>query len=331
VFALVFASAVSEPFSVSLSDAALLASLAILPGLFVGYVLYLIRAHKMKGNFYLARLEQIELDRAVLLYEKVFSRRREIFGEGEHDRPTLLARCRRRYKLKRRFAGELEELEAYGRHLRATIVRLRCKPIHRFKSFVHIVCSRFALSHSLGSYFLTVALISVGFHLSEQPAWAADRQASLAALLLSSPLDDRLLYAHVMATGVVAVAMPLLYFFRRAELYSDHAMQFRILQEFADTDPETLIYQPRADRDWYEESPQAAGEDADEEGPWFEVLGLSPSATIEEVKEAYRERLKQNHPDRVHGMSPLFRALAEAETKKLNVAYEEALAALRAA
>jgi curved DNA-binding protein CbpA len=66
-----------------------------------------------------------------------------------------------------------------------------------------------------------------------------------------------------------------------------------------------------------------------DEASWFDVLGLSPSATIEEVKEAYRVRLKQNHPDRVHGMSPLFKTLAEAETKKLNVAYEEALAVLR--
>ena len=36
--------------------------------------------------------------------------------------------------------------------------------------------------------------------------------------------------------------------------------------------------------------------------------------------------IKQNHPDRVHGMSPAFRELAEAETKRINVAYQEALA-----
>jgi hypothetical protein len=182
----------------------------------------------------------------------------------------------------------------------------------------------------LGSYFLILALLIVGFHLSDEPAWAREKQASLVSALLSNPLDERLLYAHFMAASVVAIAVPLLYFFRRAELYSDHAMQFRILQEFAGTDPESLIYQPRADRDWYEESPEVATENTDE-GSWFDVLGLSPSATIEEVKEAYRVRLKQNHPDRVHGMSPVFKALAEAETKKLNVAYEEALAALREA
>jgi hypothetical protein len=324
----VLASAVSEPFSVSLSNVTLLASWAMLPCLLLGYVLYLVWARKIRSNFHLARLEQMELDRAVVLYEKVLDRRREIFRDDELDNTTLLARCRQRYKLKRKFADELEELEAYGRHLRSTIIRLRSKPIDRFKSFVHVVCSRFALTHSLGSYFLTLALLIGGFHLSEQPASAREMQAGLATLMLSSPLDERLLYAHFMAASVVAVAMPLLYFFRRAELYRDHAMQFRILQEFAGTDPESLIHQSQSDGEWYEGSPESVPEMADE-GSWFDVLGLSPSATIEEVKEAYRQRLKQNHPDRVHGMSPLFRALAEAETKKLNIAYEEALAALR--
>jgi hypothetical protein len=324
----VLASAVSEPFSVSLSNATLLASWAMLPCLLIGYVLYIVWARKIRSNFYLARLEQMELDRAVVLYEKVLDRRREIFRDDELDNATLLARCRQRYKLKRKFADELEELEAYGRHLRSAIIRLRCKPIDRFKSFVHVVCSRFALSHSLGSYFLTLGLLIAGFHLSEQPAWAQEMQAGLATLIWSSPFDERLLYAHFMAASVVVVAMPLLYFFRRAELYRDHAMQFRILQEFAGTDPESLIHQLQSYGDWYEESPQSAPEMAGE-GSCFDVLGLSPSATIEEVKEAYRVRLKQNHPDRVHGMSPLFRALAEAETKKLNAAYEEALAALR--
>ena len=62
---------------------------------------------------------------------------------------------------------------------------------------------------------------------------------------------------------------------------------------------------------------------------WFDVLGVAPSATVEDVKRAYKLLVKQNHPDRVHSMSAVFRALAESETKKLNAAYAEALACLR--
>jgi hypothetical protein len=37
--------------------------------------------------------------------------------------------------------------------------------------------------------------------------------------------------------------------------------------------------------------------------------------------------IKQNHPDRVQGMSQAFKKLAEFETKKLNAAYRQALSA----
>ena len=40
-------------------------------------------------------------------------------------------------------------------------------------------------------------------------------------------------------------------------------------------------------------------------------------------------KVKQSHPDRVREMSPLLQQLAEAETKKLNAAYQEALLSLQ--
>ena len=47
------------------------------------------------------------------------------------------------------------------------------------------------------------------------------------------------------------------------------------------------------------------------------------------LKQAYKELVKQNHPDRVHSMAPAFRELAEAETKKLNIAYADAISYFR--
>ena len=62
---------------------------------------------------------------------------------------------------------------------------------------------------------------------------------------------------------------------------------------------------------------------------WFDVLGVAPSATIDDIRQAYKLLVKQNHPDRVHSMAPAFKQLAEAETKKLNIAYAEALSFFR--
>lgn len=55
----------------------------------------------------------------------------------------------------------------------------------------------------------------------------------------------------------------------------------------------------------------------------YEVLGISPSATNEEVKKAYRELAKKYHPDN-YADSPLS-DLAEEKMKEINEAYDEIL------
>lgn len=73
------------------------------------------------------------------------------------------------------------------------------------------------------------------------------------------------------------------------------------------------------------------GEDAkpDEEGTqnaaWFEVLGVPPTASVGEIKIAYRERVRQYHPDLVAGLGIELKQVAERKMKELNAAYECAL------
>jgi hypothetical protein len=143
---------------------------------------------------------------------------------------------------------------------------------------------------------------------------------------------------------------------RRARLHSVHRHEIRSLKEFAATDPDRLIGLPndRGAEHWSaeqnddaaaadqkarhnndrkteykaeRESAHAPFEAADDH--WHVVLRVSPSATADEIRQAYRSQIKQSHPDRVHGMSSIFRELAEAETKRLNSAYEQALMSLR--
>ena len=53
----------------------------------------------------------------------------------------------------------------------------------------------------------------------------------------------------------------------------------------------------------------------------YEILGLPPSASVMQIKTAYRKRIKECHPDLFAGMDQQAKALAERWTKALNAAY----------
>jgi DnaJ-domain-containing protein 1 len=68
-----------------------------------------------------------------------------------------------------------------------------------------------------------------------------------------------------------------------------------------------------------------SSDDALQELKWFEVLGVLPTASVDEIKSAYRERLRLYHPDRVQGLGKEFGEIAERKMKELNLAYDCAL------
>ena len=54
----------------------------------------------------------------------------------------------------------------------------------------------------------------------------------------------------------------------------------------------------------------------------YKILGVDPSATDEEVKKAYREMAKKNHPDLVSNLGEDVRQAAEKKFQEINQAYE---------
>ena len=54
----------------------------------------------------------------------------------------------------------------------------------------------------------------------------------------------------------------------------------------------------------------------------YKILGIAPYATDEDVKKAYREMAKKNHPDLVSNLGDEVRQAAEKKFQEINAAYE---------
>jgi DnaJ like chaperone protein len=54
-------------------------------------------------------------------------------------------------------------------------------------------------------------------------------------------------------------------------------------------------------------------------------LDLDPSATVDDIKRAYRAKAHEFHPDKLHNLPQQIRALAEAKMASINNAYQELL------
>ena len=267
----------------------------------------------------------------MLVYGKVCRRREGVYRTREQAAPIWRALCQARAKFHKKFAAELEELEACAGDLRSTITRVRARPLQRYKFWMRLVSSRFALGRSLACYCLVLLVLIVSSCYIDPPLWAPRSNISFDTFGLWQAVDGRVLLANWMAASFAGVAMPLLYFVRRTELSREHGRQIREWREFAAADPDRLIGQRHA------EAPETSrptrpsrrfSMNRSSLEPGSVSSESPPSATVDEVKQAYKVLVNQNHPDRVFKMSAAFRELAEGETKKLNIAYAEALAYL---
>jgi len=54
----------------------------------------------------------------------------------------------------------------------------------------------------------------------------------------------------------------------------------------------------------------------------YEVLGIRPGATADQIKDAYRIKIKEYHPDQVERLGPELRELAKRKTQEINRAFE---------
>jgi hypothetical protein len=312
--------------SALLVNAVLLALWAALPGLIFGYTRQVLAARKMRPEFVLRKSEIVELDRAVALYDQVCRRLETI--ERQTEMPTRLWRALFDRADDVPDAEERDDLQAHAQHLRGTIARLKRRPLQRLYAWVHAASAQSALAGAIAAYGAALTLTIVASQAPGQAAWADELNAGARHALAWYPLDARLFYANAVAAGFAVAAAALFYLLRRARLRRDYELEICAFEDLAYSDPLRPAEPGPEDRAAFDPSQWTEANENNANDPWFAVLGLSSAATIEEVRNAYKTQIKQNHPDRVHGMAPVFRALAEAETKKINAAYRQALICL---
>lgn len=55
----------------------------------------------------------------------------------------------------------------------------------------------------------------------------------------------------------------------------------------------------------------------------YKILNIPPGATQEQIRSAYKKLAHMYHPDKVEGLAPEYRQIADRKMKAINAAYEQ--------
>jgi hypothetical protein len=100
---------------------------------------------------------------------------------------------------------------------------------------------------------------------------------------------------------------------------SDSSELFQILQRKFENNSRENRFRTQRESEEYENKTNINYKDS---SYYYKILGLSESATIEEIKNSYRELMKKYHPDRFSTLSSEFQELANQKAQEINEAYE---------
>ncbi len=164
-------------------------------------------------------------------------------------------------------------------------------------------------------------LLVIVFHFFDKSIGADEFKSSVNNNFIWYPINERFFYANAVVSTLAVLAIPAFYMMQWASLRRQYSLEFSVLKDLAQSGPIQPIEQLVPEED-------APLQPLDDNSNCFAVLGVSASATIEEIRRAYKTLIKQNHPDRVHNLSPALREFAESETKIINTAYQRALTSM---
>lgn len=300
----------------------LLALWGALPILLIAYVRQSLVMRRIRPEFCLLKSEAAELDRALAVYQDVCARLAEIEAQSRTTKGILHLIFALQPDIERRGDEEREDLDAHARHLRATIAKLRGLPLGRLRDRITALSFHCAVGAAIAVYVATFGILVVTFFLPGVRAAARELAETGHNALVWYPFDGSYFLANGAGAALGVLLAPAFYLLRRIGLVREYAMEIAVLKELAETPADVIADEPAGRTD--DTGNFGQSEPAMEES-CFAILGVEQSASIEQVRAAYRTRIKQSHPDRLHGVSPAIRTFAEDETKRLNAAFQQAL------
>jgi DnaJ-domain-containing protein 1 len=248
----------------------------------------------------------------------------EISEKGAHLKRNVDGTFHRGSKLGFVLNEKIEKFVDLEEQLQARAVQLRQALRERLDTWKRIASLRFAFRLTTAVYALFIVLAYI-LNLS---ANSSSTRISLGNfivqhLVLGDP--NRGLYGRTLLSALAcAVIFSLGYKVRR--IWLEGVEQFSS-PESPDKDGNYEFDIVETLNRWNEHRTDEKGLSKGElfTGSWYEILGVSSQASADEINAAWRVKMRRNHPDRVAGLDPEFRMLAEERSKRLNQAREEGL------
>ena len=312
---------------VALLNVVLLMLWSALPILLLAYARQSLVMRRIRPEFSLRESEAAELDRMLAIHQDVTGRLAKIEAKSRAMKSILNLVLALQPDVEPREDEERDDLKAHARHLRATIATLRGLPFRRLRARIIALSFHFAVGGAIATYAATFAILALTLCLPGARAAAREWTGVGHSALAWYPFDASYFLANGAAAALGMLLAPAFYVRRRVGLGREYAMELTLLKELAETPAEAIPDPGAAGRidDVQDSAKEPRRVDPETEESCFAVLGIEQSATIDEIRAAYRMRIKQSHPDRLHDVSPAIRTFAEDETKRLNAAFQEAV------
>jgi hypothetical protein len=290
--------------------------------LLVGLVYYEYRAIRASPQY--LSFTKDEADELSIIEEKlklVGLGLSEISERGAHLKKNVDGTFHRGSKLGVVLNEKVEKFVDLEEQLQARAVQLRQALRERLDTWKRLASLRFAFRLTTAVYGLFIFLTYI-LNLSENSSSTGNSLGNFIVqhLVLGDP--NRGLYGRTLFSALAcAIIFSLGYKVRR--LWLEGVEQFSSA-ESPDNDGYSEFDIVDTLNQWNE---HRAGDSKGESytGSWYEILGVSPQASADEINAAWRVKMRRNHPDRVAELDPEFRMLAEERSKRLNRAREEGL------